>query len=334
MGKVTLKDIAAFVNTSPKTVSKALNNQPGVSDELRQRIKETARALNYIPNIFGKGLSGQRLNTIGFVVPDNVNPSYSLVLQGVEKRAAELRYSVILCNSNEDVIREKELIDMLLGKHVDGVIICPAYHPGANPNIKLLQQFRVPYILINRTIPAQRHPCLKPNNFRAAYLAGQYLIQKGHREVIHLTRRQSVIAVEERIEGLQAAFRDQQIPFPEKNIYRCCEISIESAHTEMMTILHNRNDLTAVLTFNDIIAFGVMKALHESQRKIPEEIAVMGFDNLLFSDICLVPLTTVKQNLYATGTTAMDVIMQQIHGEFDGAIPVLPEPAIIERESV
>ncbi len=192
----------------------------------------------------------------------------------------------------------------------------------------------MPYLLIDRTIPSQKHPCLKPNNFRAAYLAGQYLIQKGHRKVIHLTRKNSVIAVEERIEGLKAAFRDQQIPFDAQNIYRCCEISIESAQNEMMSILHSRNNFTAVLTFNDIIAFGVMKALHESHRKIPEEIAVMGFDNLPFSDICLVPLTTVKQNLYATGTLAMDVIIQQIQGELTAQYRVLPEPVIIERESV
>ncbi len=86
---------------------------------------------------FRQGLKRQRLNTIGFVSPDNVNPSYSIVLQGVEERAATLRYNVILCNSNEDVEREKTLLQVLLGKHVDGVILCPAYHPQANPNIKI-----------------------------------------------------------------------------------------------------------------------------------------------------------------------------------------------------
>ena len=334
MAKVTLKDIAALVNTSPKTVSKALNNQPGVSEELRRKIKDTALNLNYVPNIFGKGLSGQSLKTVGFIVPDNVNPSYSVVLRGAEKKAAESHYNLILCNSNEDVQREQELTLMLISKHVDGVIICPAYHPDANPNIALLQQFGMPYILFNRTIPRQQHPCVKTDNFRAGCLAGQYLLAKGHTRVLHVTCRDSVIAVEERINGLKAAFQDARIAFPPANIYRCCEMSIPSARREMLPILAARQDFTAVLAFNDIIAFGVMKALRESQYRIPADMAVMGFDNLLFSDVCLTPLTTVNQNLYAIGTTAMEVLLQQIHGETRGAVPAIPEPFIVERESV
>jgi LacI family transcriptional regulator len=334
MAKVTIKDIAALLSTSPKTVSKALNNQPGVSEELRQKIKDTAQALNYIPNIFGKGLSGQSLNTIGFIVPDNVNPSYSVVLRGAEKKAAEFHYNLILCNSNEDVQREQELTLMLIGKHVDGVIICPAYHPEANPNIALLQQFGMPYILFNRTIPHQKHPCVKTDNFRAGYLAGQYLFAKGHTQVLHVTCRDSVIAVEERINGLKAAFQEVHVSIPPANIYRRCDMSIESAYTEMMAVLNTRQDFTAVLAFNDIIAFGVMKAIRTLKYRIPADIAVMGFDNLLFSDVCLTPLTTVNQNLYAIGTTAMETLLQQIQREKHGEIPAIPEPFIVERESV
>jgi DNA-binding LacI/PurR family transcriptional regulator len=333
MGKVTLKEIAALINTSTKTVSKALNNQPGVSEELRQRIKETARELNYIPNIFGKGLSGKPLKTIGIIVPDNVNPSYSLILRGLEKKAAEFHYSIILGNSNEDILREKELVNVLLGKHVDGVIICPAYYPGVNPNVKTLQQFGMPYLLINRAISGHEYPCVKTNNFRAAYLAGQYLIRKGHTNIIHVTRKYSVAAVEERIEGVRAAFQEHDMPFLEQNIYRCCEVSIESAYVEMLHILKGKRDFTAVLTFNDVIAFGVMKAVRKNTLRIPDDMAVMGFDNLIFSDISLVPLTTVNQNLYIIGTTAMEVLLQQIQGETDIEIPAIPEPYIVERES-
>jgi LacI family transcriptional regulator len=335
MAKVTIKDIAALVHTSPKTVSKALNNQSGVSEELRQKIQEKARELHYIPNIFGKGLSGKPLKTIGIIVPDNVNPSYSIILRGLEKKAAEFHYSIILGNSNEDILREKELVNVLLGKHVDGVIICPAYYPGINPNVQTLQQFGMPYLLINRAISGkQEYPCVKTNNFLAAYLAGQYLIQKGHTNIIHVTRKYSVAAVEERVEGLKTVFQEHHIPFPEQNIYRCCEVSIESSYVEMLDILKERRDFTAVLTFNDVIAFGVMKAVRKNKLRIPADIAVMGFDNLIFSDICLVPLTTVNQNLYTIGTTAMEVLLKQIQGESDIQIPAIPEPYIVERESV
>ena len=150
MGKVTIKDIAAILNTSPKTVSKALNNQPGVSNELREKIKKKARELNYVPNIFGRGLSGKSLQTIGIILPENANPVYFFFINGLEEKAAESDYDIILCISHEDLGREKKLIRVLLEKHVDGRIISPVL-PAANHNIELLQQLEIPYILINRT---------------------------------------------------------------------------------------------------------------------------------------------------------------------------------------
>ncbi|PID59099.1 hypothetical protein CSB45_01450 [candidate division KSB3 bacterium] len=334
MARVTLKDIAAQVHTSPKTVSKALNNQPGVSEELRQKIKDIAREMYYIPNPFGKGLSGKPPKTIGIIVPDNVNPSYSLMLRGMETKAAALRYSIILGNSNEDIEQERALVNVLLGKHVDGVIVCPTYYPEASPNVKILQQFNMPYVLLNRDLRGQQHPCVKTDNVLAACLAGRYLLRKGHLQIIHVTRQHSVPAVEERIEGLKKAFDEQNIPFRDEQIFRCCEISIESGYHAAQTILQQHSDFDAVLAFNDIIAFGVMKALREAQLRIPDDVAVMGFDNLIFSDICLPPLTSVNQNLHAIGTAAMERLLQQIEGEEALTLTEVPEPYIVERESV
>lgn len=332
--KVTIKDIAAIVNTSPHTVSKALNNKPGVSEELREKIKQTARELNYVPNIFGRGLSGKSTKTIGVIVPDSAHLGYTVVIKGLEKKAAEYGYNIILCNSHEDIFTEEQLIRILLGKHVDGVIISPVDHPKPNHNIEILQQFEIPYILIGRTIQSQKYPYVKANNFSGAYLAGQYLIHKGHSTVIHLTRKYSIIAVEERIEGLKQAFKDHNLSLQEKNIYRRCEGSVESGYTEMLKILKERRGFTAVFAYNDIIAFGVMKAVHECGLRIPTDIAIMGFDNLAFSEICLVPLTTVNQNLFALGTTSMEVLLNKVQGKENAPYPMMPEPYIVERQSV
>lgn len=333
MGKVTIKDIAARLNTSPKTVSKALNNQPGVSNALREQIKKKARELNYVPNVFGRGLSGKPLRTIGIILPENANPVYFLFLNGLEEKAAESDYDIILGISHEDLDREKKLIRVLLEKHVDGVIISPV-HPEGNHNIEILQHLEIPYILINRSIPHQNHVCIKANSALGAYLAGQYLLQKGHSNLLHLTRKYSVSSVEDRIAGLQRIFREHNVPFQEENIYRRCEVSVESAYTEMLEILRERRDFTVVFAYNDIIAFGVMKAIHECRLRIPMDIAIMGFDNMMFADICLVPLTTVNQDLFAIGSIAMEVLLKKIHGDYEGQYPVVPEPYIVERQSV
>ena len=332
MGRVTIREIAALVQTSPKTVSKALNNQPGVSSELRAKIQETARALNYIPNIFGKGLSGNPLRTIGIVLPENENPIYFFFINGLEMKAAECGYNIILCFSHESLAREQELIQMLLAKHVDGIIINPVA-PAQNHNIELLQQLHIPYTLVNRTIPHQDHPCVKADNRLGAYLAGRYLLAKGHRQIVYLTRQDSVSSVEERIAGLTEALAEQQITYPASNIYRRCEVSVASGYAEMRHILDERRDFTAVFTYNDILAFGALKALAECRRRIPADVAVMGFDNMIFADISLVPLTTVNQDFFAIGAVVMGALLQKIHGEQVSPALTVPAPYIVERES-
>ena len=334
MGKITIKSIAALVKTSPKTVSKALNNQPGVSKELREKIRKKARELKYVPNAFGKGLSGKPSKTIGVIITDNTNPMYSLILKGLEEKAAESDYAIILCNSNEDIQTEKKLIHVLLQKQVDGIIIRPVDNPKNIRNLELLQHFGMPYVTINRVHPHQEDCCVRPNDFLAAYLAGQYLLQKGHSKIIHLTRKYSILAVEDRIVALKKIFSENSLTFQDENIYRRCEGSVESAYTEMLKILRERHDFTAVFAYNDIIAFGVMKAVHECRLRIPGDIAIMGIDNLMFAEICLVPLTTVNHHMSAVGTIAMEVLLNKIQNKHDAPHPKVPEPYVVERQSV
>lgn len=333
-GKVTIKDIAELVHTSPKTVSKALNNKPGVRKELREKIQHTAKTLNYIPNIYGKGLSGKSSRTIGVIITDMINPMYGLVLSELEREAVRARYTIILCYSHEDPKKEKQLIQMLLEKQVDGVIIRPVDNPETSKNLKLLRQFHIPYIIINRAIPSQEQHCIRPNNFAAAYLAGRYLLEKGHASIIHLTRSYSVSSVEERIQGLQKAFQEHNMPLQEHNVYRRCGVNVESAYTEMLKILQERRDFSAVFAYNDLIAFGAMKAVYECRLRIPSDIAIMGVDNLKFADLCLVPLTTVNHHLSDVGALAMKHLVQQIEGDAQSPLPAVPEPTVVERLSV
>jgi LacI family transcriptional regulator len=332
-GKVTIKDIAELVKTTPKTVSKALNNQPGVRKELREKIKRAARELDYIPNIYGKGLSGKSSRTIGVIITDMSNPMYGLVLSELEREATKANYTIILCYSHEDPKREEQLIYMLLEKQVDGVIIRPVDQPGTQKNIDLLRRFNIPYIIINRVIPFHEQFCIRPNDFAAGYVAGQYLLRKGHVSIIHLTRRYSISPAEERLEGLKQAFLDQDTMFPEQNVYRKCGVDVESAYTEMLNILQERRDFSAVFAYNDMTAFGAMKAAYECRLRIPSDIAIVGVDNLKFADLCFVPLTTVDHGLGMVGALAMKRVLNIIHGKDDAPFPLMPEPSIVERLS-
>lgn len=336
MKKTTIKDIAALLNISPHTVSKALNNKPGVGEEMRQQIKQKAQELNYIPNIFGKGLSGKSSKTIGLVlnVTTSPSPTYWYIVTGSEEKAGAYGYNVMLCNSVEDIQKEAAVIQMLLEKRVDGIIISPVDHPQDNHNIEKVKQAGIPYILLARTIRPQQHPCIRLDSRRGAYLAGKYLLEKGHTNILHLTRQYSLISVEERIEGLKDAFQEKGLIFPEKNIYRECQETIENASRVMLNIMRERRDFTAVLAYNDIMAFGVMKAVHECRLRIPADVAIMGFDNISFDEISLVPLTTVNRDFYALGRAAVEMLICMIEGRQNECIPVLPDSYIVERQSV
>ncbi|GAK51636.1 periplasmic binding protein and sugar binding domain of the LacI [Candidatus Moduliflexus flocculans] len=336
MKKTTIKDIAAILNISPHTVSKALNNKPGVGEEMRQQIKQTAQELNYIPNIFGKGLSGKSSKTIGLVlnVTTSPSPTYWYIVTGAEEKAGACGYNVMLCNSVEDIQKEAAVIQMLLEKRVDGMIISPVDHPQDNHNLEKVKQAGIPYVLLARTIHFQQHPCIRLDSRRGAYLAGKYLIEKGHTNILHLTRQYSLIAVEERIEGLKAAFHEKGLAFPEENIYRECQETIENASYVMLKILRERRDFTAVLAYNDVMAFGAMKAVHECRLRIPADVAIMGFDNISFDEISLVPLTTVNRDFYALGRAAVEMLICMIEGRQNECVPALPDSYIVERQSV
>ena len=333
MKKVTIKDIAAQLDISPHSVSKALNNKPGVSEELRQKVKDMASEMNYVPNVFGKGLSGKTVKTIGIIVPNDTNPAYSLILSGLGRKAAEAGYNIILSNSRENAELERKLIRMLLENRVDGVILSPIAGKGAAKNVELLRQFGVPYVLLARTLQDRQHPCVVSQNVAGAYRVGEYLLQKGHRQLIYLTSKHSFTAVEQRIEGLRKAFQAKFLTFPDGNIYRRCEVSIESGYREMLTILQERRDFTAVFAYNDIVAYGAIKALYECRLRIPADIAIVGFDNLIFSEICLVPLTTVDQNLPMLGTLAIQQLLGILQGKQNNATVMMPAPVLVERQS-
>lgn len=333
MKKVTIKDIAVKLGISPHSVSKALNNKPGVSEELRQKVKDVARELNYVPNIFGKGLSGKTVKTIGIIVPNDTNPSYSMILSGLGRKASDAGYSIMLCNSYEDPAIERRLIRVLLEKRVDGVILSTVALPGGGENVELLRQFGIPYVLVARTLQNGQHPCVVPQNVKGAFLVGKHLLQKGHRNIIYLTHKHSFTAVEQRIEGLRNAFFERDLLLPDENVCRRCDVSIESGYREMLKILQNRQDFTAVFAFNDVIAYGAMKALYECRLRIPSDVAIVGFDNLMFSETCLVPLTTVDQHLPMLGTLAIQHLLDMLQGNTERAPLLMPDPVLVERQS-
>jgi LacI family transcriptional regulator len=341
MKRITIKELAKLSNVSPKTISKALNDQSGVNEELRIKIKELAQETHYIPNLFGRGLKGSSVKTVGVIITSSYNPNFADVISGIGEIADELGYSIILCNSNEDLASENKQIELLIQKQVDGIILTPASdsRDAKRAGVEKLKKLGIPYILIYRNIKGEERNCVKTDNVQGGYIATKYLIDKNHRNILflspYLMSDKMNFVSQDRLSGYNKALEEINIKAPENNIYHCNKISLDSGYEVMSTILKERRDFTAVFCFNDIIAFGVVKAIHECGLKIPSDIAVIGFDNMLFSQVCLVPLTTVHQESYKIGYTAMEIVLKKINSDnnFDG-IQMIFAPRIIERSSV
>jgi LacI family transcriptional regulator len=186
--RVTIKYLADILDVSPKTVSKAINDKSGVSEELRQRIKSLANELNYVPSLFGRGLRGHTTKTIGVIVTDNANPNYSHAIKGIEYKSEQFGYNIILCNSNESVEKENNYIHMLIEKHVDGIILTPSpiAQGQVGSGIEKLKQFNIPYVFVNRFIEGEKDNCVGVDNVGGAYIATDYLIKQGHKKIIYL----------------------------------------------------------------------------------------------------------------------------------------------------
>jgi LacI family transcriptional regulator len=340
MKRITIKELAQLSNVSTKTVSKALNDQPGVNKELRKKIKKLAQKTNYIPNLFGRGLKGNSVKTVGVIVTSSYNPNFADVISGIGKIADEFGYSIILCNSDEDLKTENKQIELLIQKQVDGIILTPASDSfGAKrAGIEKLKKLEIPYILIYRNIKGEEKNCVRTDNVQGGYIATKYLIEKGHRNIIfltpHLRPNKINSASYDRFLGYKKALGEINIKAPEDNVYHGKRISLESGYEVMSTLLKARRDFTAVFCFNDIIAFGAIKAIHEWGLKIPSDIGVIGFDNMLFSQVCLVPLTTVHQESYKIGYTAMEIILKKLSNDTDiDKQEMIFTPRIIERLS-
>lgn len=336
--RININTIAAHFTTSATTVSKALNGKKGVSTKLRREILQYAKENNYIPNLYGRGLKGKTLRVIGVVISDNCNPSFAELVQGIEHCANEADYNIILCNSNESWETEKKHIGILIEKGVEGIIIIPTERQGKHEGFERYMPFQnlgVPIVFAFRTMEGCTFDVVKTDNRYGAYLATKYLIDKGHRSLLHITTNLDISTRYERIEGFKKALEEAKLPFADDMVFTVSAYGMESSEQDVRRLLTEKRGFTGIFVFNDLLAIGAVKAMHDLGIAVPGDIAVIGFDNMSFSSVCTVPLTTVSQHNRQMGEAAFKILMERITGGKHGSILREYRPdALILRDSV
>jgi LacI family transcriptional regulator len=313
--KITIKDIARMANVSHTTVSRALNNKSRIKNETKEKILAIAKELKYRPNFIARSLVMKKTKTLGLVITNIANPFYTELAQGIEATVRGLGYNIIFCSTHSDLSAEKHYIDMLRSKGVDGIIFSSAHMD--DPNILVLAEEAFPIVLVNRRT---YHPIVREkvdyvgiDNILGGFLAVEHLIRLGHQRIGIIGGSSESSVGFERLEGGKRALSTYGLEamgdyFLEGDFLK------GSGYRGGKEFLKMAEPPTAIFATNDYMALGTYQAIVEEGQKVPENIALIGFNDIEFTAIKGVELTTIGQKKYEMGALAVKILVEKIEG--------------------
>ncbi len=327
---VTIKDIARYSGVSVSTVSRVLNKKPDVKTETELRVKNAIKKLGYSPSSVARGLVLKRSNVLGFVVPDITNPNFPELARGVVEKAKQYGYSVIFFDTNHDNEVEKEAINLLKSKQVDGIIV--SFSEANQIELSRLKEENVPAVQIYRKSPKSVISTIAIDNIDSAYNALAYLFDLGHKRIGHLTTGVSTLSGAERLEGYKKAFQEYGYQYRNEWIFsgsHCAETGYEG----MNYLLNQEEVVTAVFASHDLMAVGAYEAVFDRKLSIPDDISIVGHDNIEVSRLVHPKLTTIDTFKGKLGQAGVDLLLEEMAGNSRINREVIFKTELIIRES-
>lgn len=327
----TIRDIAKLAGVSTTTVSRIINKKPyAASEATTKRVLEIIEEMNYKPNPLAQGLITKKTRTIGLIIPDIVNPFFPEIARGVEDIANKMGFNVFLCNTDDDLKKEKKYINALREKYVDGIILTVASDPRYE-HIAELEKSDIPIVMMDRQVGHENGKCVFIDNLEGGYLATKHLIELGHEKIGCITGPLKTKGAIDRYKGYEKALKESGIKIDRKLV-------IESNYkihggVEATKLLLKQSDLTAIFACNDTMAYGAYKELKKKGYVIPEDMSIVGFDNIYLSQMLEKELTTVSQPTYKMGVAAADMLIKVIEGKRVNKKQLCFKPELIIRES-
>jgi len=335
--KTTIKDIADKLEVSPSSVSRALTNEPGVSDDLRKRVFDAASRLNYIPNSSAKSLKTSRSKTVGLIVSDIRNPFFLDFMSGVERVLFPREYKFIVCNTGEDRKKEEIYIKWLIGQGVEGILSSP-YQDGSNENNALLyrraMKNNIPVVFYDRLLKEIKVIDSVTLDNRQAIMNGvMYLRECGHERIGICLHRRGIYTIEERYAGFLKACEILRIEVIEDWIIDDATDPVE-ASKRLKMILGRAHRPTALISTNQYINELLLRVARELKLSVPGELSLMGFDDLSLNDLVDPPITTIRQPVSDMGKIAATLLMGRIDGDSVDRSTVVLKAELLKRASV
>lgn len=306
-----IREVAKMANVSPSTVSRVLGGKVPVAEETKNKVLAAIAELNYRPNIVAQSLKGARFRSIGLIVPNVRSLVFPAAIRGIEDVAMKHGYIVVLCNTDEDSEQERAYIEGLRSRLVDGFIFSTA-RPDYK-NIKALEAENFPMVLLIRQMGLSTNAVVV-DNFGGAYQATKYLISRGLKRIGLINGSLDIQLYQERFEGYKKAMEEGRLPLPDGAVLHGV-YGWEDAYRETRRMLDDGIKVDAFFATNDPKAAGVMRAIKDSGLSIPQDISVMGFDNIDIAPLLDPPLTTVAQPFYKMGAKACEQLIRIIEGK-------------------
>lgn len=336
MRRVNIKDVAREAGVSTATVSYVLNDTPhqSISAETTSRIREAVRKLNYVPNLNARSLSSRKTNLIGVVIPQTEpgkefmfsNPFYGDLLSSAEYEARQNGYHLLLSGSESN----QSYINIARNRGVDGIIIVGAY---PTKWLDELQELAIPVVLVDTYVKDPVYHTIGIDDRLGGRMATEYLIKNGHRRIAFVSGQiEDQGVVQKRFQGYRDALDAAGIPLRQEHIYPG-NISFEYAESVAQEMLSRGRKETAAFASADILGMGLIKGMRRLGLHVPEDLSIVGFDDVYLARICDPSLTTVRQDIAAKGTTAVQFILDALAGKQGKQERILPIE-IVERESV
>lgn len=328
----TMKDIAKLAGVSTSTVSHVINQSRFVSEAISDRVNQAASQLNYTPSALARSLKVNRTNTIGMLVTTSTNPFFGEVVKGVERSCYHQGYNLILCNTEGDHERMRQSINTLLQKRVDGLILMCSSLEGER--IDIFDKYPdIPVVVMDWGPMLFTSDKIQDNSLRGGYLAAKYLIDCGHTQVGCITGPLAKHQAQMRYEGYKRAMNEAGNEFKANWIIEG-DFECEGGYNALHKMVEKGPLPSAIFVCNDMMALGVINAAAELGIKIPDQLSIIGYDDIHIARFMTPALTTIHQPKYRLGKAAVEALLQRLENSVEESQVVQLEPTLVERHTV
>lgn len=327
----TMNDVAALAGVSTATVSHVINGTRPVAGETKARVRAAIEQVGYYPNNMARALKSKKSRTIGMIVTNSTNPFFAGIVRGVEDTCFENGYSFILCNSDDVPEKQEAQLKLLLEKHIDGLLVMTTNH---NPAFltRLAGLTRLPVAVMDADEDLGL-PTINDNSVAGGQLAAEFLVNCGLRRIACITGPQRHPRSRDRLAGFRAALARRGVHLPESWIVES-NLDLAGGYRAMSRLLADTPPPEAVFAFNDLAAVGAMRAAHQRQMAVPDQVSIIGYDDIELAAYTEPPLTTIGQPIHEMGRQAAKMMIHLVEDKTARPASKQLEPVLVVRETV